>query len=117
MVAGMRMAREIAATSPVADVVVRELKPGSDAETPEALEAALRERLELIYHPCGTCRMADEGWDAVVDSQLRVHGIDGLRVVDASIFPLIPGGNTNAATIMVAERGADLIRDRAPAPA
>jgi choline dehydrogenase-like flavoprotein len=114
MVAGMRMAREIAATSPVADVVVRELKPASDADGPEELEAALRERLELIYHPVGTCRMADEGWDAVVDSQLRVHGIDGLRVVDASIFPVIPGGNTNAPTIMVAERAADLIRGRQP---
>ncbi len=114
MVAGMRMAREIAATSPVADVVVRELKPGPGAETPEQLEAALRERLELIYHPAGTCRMSDDGDDAVVDSQLRVHGIEGLRVVDASIFPLIPGGNTNAPTIMVAERAADLIRGRVP---
>ena len=117
MVAGMRMAREIAATPPVADVVVRELKPGSDAESPEQIEAALRERLELIYHPVGTCRMSDEGWDAVVDSQLRVHGIEGLRVVDASIFPLIPGGNTNAPTIMVAERAADLIRGTVSTPA
>jgi choline dehydrogenase-like flavoprotein len=115
MIAGMRMAREIAATSPVADVVVRELKPGSDAESPEQLDAALRERLELIYHPAGTCRMSDDGEDAVVDSQLRVHGIDGLRVVDASIFPVIPGGNTNAPTTMVAERAADLIRERVPA--
>ena len=94
---GCRLAREIAATSPLAEVVVRELKPGADAESPEQLEAALRERLELIYHPVGTCRMSDDGDDAVVDSQLRVHGIDGLRVVDASIFPVIPGGNTNAA--------------------
>jgi choline dehydrogenase-like flavoprotein len=114
MVAGMRMAREIAAESPLAEVVVRELKPGSDAESPEQLEAALRERLELIYHPVGTCRMSDDGEDAVVDSQLRVHGIEGLRVVDASIFPVIPGGNTNAPTIMVAERASDLIRGRAP---
>ena len=76
------------------------------------LEAALRERVELIYHPVGTCRMSDDGEDAVVDSQLRVHGIDGLRVVDASVMPVIPGGNTNAPTIMVAERAADLIRGR-----
>ena len=91
----------------------RARRPTADEE----LEAALRERLELIYHPVGTCRMSDSGEDAVVDSELRVHGIDGLRVVDASIFPLIPGGNTNAPTVMVAEKAADLIRGRVPAPA
>jgi choline dehydrogenase len=112
MVAGMRIAREIAATAPVAEVVVRELKPGPDAESPEQLEAALRERVELIYHPVGTCRMSDDGEDAVVDSELRVHGIEGLRVVDASVMPVIPGGNTNAPTVMIAERAADLIRGR-----
>jgi len=112
MVAGMLMARQIAAESPVADVVLRELKPGLDAESPEQIEAALRERLELIYHPVGTCRMSDDGEDAVVDSELRVHGIEGLRVVDASVMPVIPGGNTNAATIMIGERAADLIRGR-----
>jgi choline dehydrogenase-like flavoprotein len=112
MVAGMRMARELAAEGPLAQVVVRELKPGPDAEGPEGLDAALRERVELIYHPVGTCRMSDDGEGAVVDSQLRVHGIDGLRVADASVMPVIPGGNTNAPTIMVAERAADLIRGR-----
>ena len=112
MVAGMEMAREIAAASPLAEVVVRELKPGADADGRERLEVALRERLELIYHPVGTCRMSDDGDDAVVDSELRVHGIEGLRVVDASVIPVIPGGNTNAATIMIAERAADLIRGR-----
>ncbi len=61
MVAGMRMAREIAAESPLREVVVRELKPGADADSPEDLEAALRERMELIYHPVGTCRMSDDG--------------------------------------------------------
>jgi choline dehydrogenase len=110
----MRIGREIAAESPLAEVVVRELKPGADAQSPEQIEAALRERLELIYHPAGTCRMSDAGEDAVVDSQLRVHGIEALRVVDASIFPLIPGGNTAAPTVMVAERAADLIRGRQP---
>jgi choline dehydrogenase len=112
MVAGMRMAREFAAEGPLDEVVVRELKPGPDAESPEEFDAALRERVELIYHPVGTCRMSDDGEGAVVDSQLRVHGIDGLRVADASVMPVIPGGNTNAPTIMVAERAADLIRGR-----
>ena len=64
----------------------------------------------LIYHPVGTARMSDTHPQAVVDSQLRVHGLQGLRVIDASIMPTITGGNTNAPTIMIAERGADLIR-------
>ena len=118
LLAGMRLAREIAAQSPLADVVVEELKPGRGVTDDRSeLEADLRRRLMLIYHPVGTARMSDTHADAVVDSQLRVHGLDGLRVIDASVMPLIPGGNTNAPTIMVAERGADLVRGRALAPA
>jgi choline dehydrogenase-like flavoprotein len=102
---------------PLASRIVRELKPGpAVGDDDDDLAASLRERVELIYHPVGTCRMgADEG--AVVDPSLRVRGLDGLRVVDASVMPQIPGGNTNAPTIMVAERAADLIRGRAPVPA
>ncbi len=114
LLAGMRLAREIAAQSPLREVILRELKPGAAVADPERLEEDLRGRLQLIYHPVGTCRMSDDGDDAVVDSQLRVHGIEGLRVVDASVMPVIPGGNTNAPTIMVAERAADLIRGRRP---
>jgi choline dehydrogenase len=110
LVAGMRLAREIAAAAPLAAKVVRELKPGPEVGDAD-LEASLRERVELIYHPVGTCRMG-RGPDAVVDPALRVHGLEGLRVVDASVMPRIPGGNTNAPTIMVAERAADLIRGR-----
>jgi len=106
----MRLAREIAAQAPFNEAIVRELKPGPDVDVTEDLEADLRRRLMLIYHPVGTCRMSDHGEDAVVDSRLRVHGLQGLRVVDASVMPVIPGGNTNAATIMIAERAADLIR-------
>jgi choline dehydrogenase len=113
LLAGMRLAREIAAQAPLADVVVKELKPGASvADDRSELEADLRRRLMLIYHPVGTARMSDTHEQAVVDSQLRVHGLDGLRVIDASVMPLIPGGNTNAPTIMIAERGADLIRGR-----
>jgi choline dehydrogenase-like flavoprotein len=117
LVAGMRLAREIASREPLASRIVRELKPGpAVGDDDEDLAASLRERVELIYHPVGTCRMGtDEG--AVVDPSLRVRGLDGLRVVDASVMPLIPGGNTNAPTIMIAERAADLIRGRAPVPA
>jgi choline dehydrogenase-like flavoprotein len=110
LVAGMELAREIAAQKPLAGTVVRELRPGSQASGRDALEADLRRRLFLLYHPSGTCRMSDDADGAVVDSQLRVHGIERLRVADASIFPVIPGGNTHAPTVMVAEKAADLIR-------
>jgi choline dehydrogenase len=110
LVAGMEMARDIAAQGPLREVILKELKPGPDTSSREDLEADLRRRLMLIYHPVGTCRMSDDGEDAVVDSKLRVHGVDGLRVVDASVMPTIPGGNTNAPTIMIAERAADLLR-------
>ncbi len=110
LIAGVRLAREIAACSPVKETIVKELKPGPAAVADAELEADLRRRLMLIYHPVGTARMSDTHELAVVDSRLRVHGLAGLRVIDASIMPSITGGNTNAPTIMIAERGADLIR-------
>ena len=113
MVAGMRMAREIASQAPLREITLHELKPGSHAVERDELEADLRRRLMLIYHPVGTARMSDTHPEAVVDSQLRVHGLQGLRVADASIMPTIPRGNTNAPTMMIAERAADLIRDLA----
>ncbi|HEU4977272.1 MAG TPA: GMC family oxidoreductase N-terminal domain-containing protein [Solirubrobacteraceae bacterium] len=111
LVAGMRLAREIAAASPLASHVRRELLPGEGARDDEDLAADARRRVDLLYHPVGTCRMGTDG-DAVVDPQLRVRGVERLRVADASIMPLIPGGNTNAPTIMVGERAADLVRGR-----
>jgi choline dehydrogenase len=110
LVAGVRLAREIAAQSPLQEVVLRELKPGAAIAEEADLEADLRRRLMLIYHPVGTARMSDTHPQAVVDSSLRVRGLQGLRVIDASVMPTITGGNTNAPTIMIAERGADLIR-------
>ncbi len=115
MVAAIRMARRVAASGPLRATVLDELRPGRQHETDEQLEASLRDRVELIYHPVGTCRMgAADDPKAVVDPELRVRGIDGLRVVDASVFPTIPGGNTHAPTVMVAERAADLLRGRTP---
>jgi choline dehydrogenase len=117
LVDGMQLAREIATQEPMREIILSELKPGPDHRGRTDLEADLRRRLMLIYHPVGTCRMSDAGDDAVVDSRLRVHGLKSLRVVDASVMPIIPGGNTNAPTIMIAERAADLIRGRVPEPA
>jgi choline dehydrogenase len=111
MVTGMRIAREIVDAPPLRDVTRREIFPGPEVGDAD-LEDDLRARVELLYHPVGTCRMGTDD-RSVVDEQLRVRGIDGLRVADASIMPLIPGGNTNAPTIMVGERAADLIRGRA----
>ncbi len=109
MVAGIRIAREIAAG--FGDVAGREIFPGEGVDTDADIEADIRRRVEMLYHPVGTCRIGS-GPDAVVDPDLRVHGVAGLRVADASVMPLIPGGNTNAPTIMIGERAADLIRGR-----
>ncbi|HEY1833635.1 MAG TPA: GMC oxidoreductase, partial [Solirubrobacteraceae bacterium] len=113
MLAGMELAREIASQRQLSEIVLKELKPGPAVADRSELEADLRRRMMLIYHPVGTARMSDTHEQAVVDSRLRVHGLQRLRVIDASIMPVIPGGNTNAPTIMVAERGADLIREDA----
>jgi choline dehydrogenase len=108
LVAGIRIAREIAAEGPLAEAVGREIFPGRDVETDDDIEADVRRRVELLYHPVGTCRMGSDD-DAVVDPSLRVRGIERLRVVDASVMPLIPGGNTHAPTVMIAEKASDLI--------
>jgi len=104
---GVRMLEQIMAAAPLVPWRGRQLYPhdGSDA----ALEADIRARADTIYHPVGTCRMAT-GNDAVVGPDLKVHGIDGLRVVDASVMPRLIGGNTNAATMMIAEKAADMMQ-------
>jgi choline dehydrogenase-like flavoprotein len=113
LLAGVKLAREIAAQPQLSEIVVKEIKPGPDATDREQIEADLRRRLMLIYHPVGTAKMSDTAPGAVVDSKLCVHGTSGLRVVDASIMPSIVGGNTNAPTIMIAEKASDLIKEAA----
>ena len=108
LIAGVRRTREIAATEPLASFCGREIVPGADVSDDD-LDAFLRAELELLYHPAGTCRMGS-GEDAVVDPELRVRGVGGLRVADASVMPLIPGGHISAPVMMVAEKAADLIR-------
>jgi len=106
---GIRETRRIYRTSPQAELTGVELSPGDDVTSDADLDAYIKEKAELCQHPVGTCSMG-VGDNAVVDPQLKVCGMEGLRVVDASIMPTVPGGNTNAAAIMIGEKGADLIR-------
>ena len=111
MVEGARLSRQILARDAFAPYRGEEIFPGVDANSDADLAAFVRRKAETIYHPVGTCRMgADEA--SVVDGELRVRGIDGLRVVDASIMPTLVGGNTNAPTVMIAERAAELMLAR-----
>src|SRR3954469_21410970 len=109
LVEGVKLAREVTSKEPLAEATGREIYPGSDVADDADIEAYVRRSVQLLYHPVGTCKMGT-GDDAVVDPHLRVRGVDGLRVIDASVMPQIPGGNTNAPTIMIAERAADLIK-------
>ena len=110
LIEGVKVARRLANTKAFAEHLDREVRPGPDAKTDADLEAFVRETAETIYHPTSTCAMGTDPAISVVDPQLRVHGVEGLRVVDASVMPEVPGGNTNAPTVMVAEKGSDLIR-------
>ena len=96
-------------TEALSSVIEREIIPGLDKDSDEELVEDIRARSTTVFHPCGTCRMGADIKTNVVDSELRVHGVSGLRVADASIFPTITSGNTNAPTIMVGEKAASLI--------
>lgn len=109
LVEGIRLARHLAQTKAFAPYCGEEHCPGRDVQSEDALAAYVRQSAETVYHPAGSCRMGNDAM-AVVDDHLRVHGIDGLRVVDASIMPTLIAGNTNATTIMIAEKAAHLIR-------
>lgn len=111
----IRLTREIIAQPAMDAYRGREISPGPNVKTDAELDAFVREHAETAYHPCGSCRMG-EGDDAVVDGAGRVHGVEALRVIDASLFPVIPTGNLNAPTIMLAEKMADKIRGREPLP-
>jgi choline dehydrogenase len=120
LLSGLRMAREFAAAGPMAKLCTVELAPGPGVRTEDELREFVRRDLGTLYHPVGTCamggdsRLAASRLTSVVDPELRVRGVEGLRVVDASVMPVVPRGNTNAPVIAIAERAADLICGRAP---
>jgi len=111
----IRLTREII-TQPAMDAFRGdEIQPGESINSDEEIDRWVRENIESAYHPCGTCRMGPvDAAGSVVDTACRVIGLDGIRVVDASVFPTVPYGNINAPTIMVAEKAADLILGNAP---
>jgi choline dehydrogenase len=106
--AGLRFARRLAAAEPLRDYLGDEYRPGQALESDAELLQFARDYGATIFHPVGSCRMGNDAL-SVVDHRLRVHGLDGLRVADASIMPTLVSGNTNAATIMIAEKAADMI--------
>ena len=110
---GLEAARSIAAQTPLAAFAGPELRPGPTVRSRDAVADYIRETAYSGFHPVGTCRMGTDA-DAVVDADLKVVGVDRLRVVDASVMPTLIGGNTNAPTIMIAEKAADLILGKAP---
>ena len=105
---GLRLARRVLAQEPLASFVAGEILPGDDKRSDDELRAHLRALSQTLYHPAGTCRMGSDA-ASVVDPQLRVRGVDGLRVADASVMPKLPRGHTNWPTVMIAERAASFV--------
>lgn len=105
---GLQIARQILAQTPFDAYGLKEVLPGAEVTSEESLNNFIRQNARTVYHPVGTCAMGVDDM-AVVDPQLRVHGVSGLRVADASIMPALVSGNTNAPTIMIAEKAADMI--------
>jgi len=108
MVAGFKMTRRLLETPALRALQTKDMFT-ADVKTDDDIRAILRNRVDTVYHPVGTCKMGNDAL-AVVDPKLKVHGLDGLRVVDASIMPTLIGGNTNAPTIMIGEKAADMIK-------
>lgn len=113
-IAGVRFARRLAATAALQDYIEEEYRPGAQAQSDEDILEFAREYGATIFHPSGTCKMGSDPM-AVVDDRLRVHGVAGLRVIDCSIMPTLVSGNTQAATVMIAEKASDLILEAAGA--
>ena len=113
---GVRLTREIFAQAAFDPYRGAELNPGRDVRSDAEIDAWVRRKADSAYHPSCTCKMGIDA-DAVVDPECRVRGLEGLRVVDASIMPSVVSGNLNAPTIMIAEKASDMIRGRAPLPA
>ena len=111
IVAGLKLCRQILANPHMQHFIASEFQPGPEVQSDEQLLDYARRRGGTVYHPTSTCRMGSDPL-AVVDAELRVRGIDGLRVADASIMPTVVSGNTNAATIMIGEKLADLARQQ-----
>ncbi|MGX1500974.1 choline dehydrogenase [Labrenzia sp. MBR-25] len=109
MIEGSKLMRKIAESPAMQSVIDEEITPGPSVQTDEEMLADVRSRCSTVFHPVSTCRMGPAPEENVVDTRLKVYGVDGLRVVDASIFPTVTSGNTNAPAIMVGEKGADLI--------
>jgi choline dehydrogenase-like flavoprotein len=109
--AGLKLLREVAAQSALDPFRGREIRPGKGVRTDVEIDSFIRSMPATAHHPCGTCRMGRDA-DAVVDGELRLHGIERLRIADASVMPDLVGGNINAAVIMIAEKAADLILRR-----
>jgi len=112
MVEATKLGRRISATAPFADLIEEEIFPGPSVRSTEDMVDYIRSGAVTVYHPCGSNRMGSDA-GSVVDPELRVRGVEGLRVVDASVFPLVPSSNIHPATLMLAERAADLIRGAA----
>jgi choline dehydrogenase len=109
MLGAARFCRRIAEQAPLRDLIEAELRPGPDATTDDAIEANIRATAGTVFHPCGTARMGSDD-RAVVDPELRLRGVEGLRIADASVFPLIPSPNIQPAALMVGERCAEFLR-------
>ena len=117
IVEGLRLARRLLRTEPLKPYLVSEEQPGDELHTDEDLLQFAKERGTTVFHLMGTCKMGPStDPTAVVDDQLQVHGLESLRVVDASVMPTMPSANTNAPTLMIAEKAADMIRGKQPLP-
>jgi choline dehydrogenase len=116
VIQGCELVRKVMSSAALKAVTIEEISPGPQVDTREGFLQYFREQSGSIYHLCGSCAMGDDPRTSVVDARLRVHGMTGLRVVDASIFPNITSGNINAPTMMVAEKGAAMILEDAAGP-